>query len=135
MTRRCWMASALLLPVAAQAQARRGADRHALGEKVQLKGKVTKVQLVPGAMPSVVLETGDSTTRVILGSMRYLIEQDFNPKAGDELEVGGFRSGSDVVAVSIRRLSDGRTLKLREQDGSPVWRGARGKASSRGKTQ
>lgn len=51
-----------------------------------------------------------ATTKVISGSVRYLMERDFNPKANDE-----------VVVIGVTLPAHGKVLKLRDGDGRPVW--------------
>jgi hypothetical protein len=100
--------------------------------KVDIKGKVEKVQATPGqGMPSLEIRSGGKTTRVMLGSMRYLMEQDFNPRAGDEAAVHGYRVNGDVIAISV--TVRGKTLRLRDENGWPVWmKGRRGGPPRRG---
>ena len=101
----------------------------AASPKVELKGTIEKVQVARGqGMPSLDVKTGSDTVRVILGSFRYLIEQDFNPKAGAEIHVKGYKVNDDVVAISVSLPSEGKALKLRDEEGRPVWmRGRRGR--------
>jgi hypothetical protein len=96
--------------------------------KVELKGKIENLQVARGqGMPQMEVRTEKGVTRVLLGSFRYLIEQNFNPKAGDEVTVKGYKADDYVVAISVTLESEGRTLKLRDEDGRPVWmRGRRG---------
>ncbi len=98
----------------------------AANAKVELKGKVEKVQMIPGqGMPYLQVRTAQGTARVMLGSMRYLMEQDFNPKAGDEVVVKGYRVQDMVVAVTV--TLGNKVLRLRDERGRPVWmRGRRG---------
>jgi hypothetical protein len=92
--------------------------------KVELKGKIEKIWIAAGTgMPSLEIRTGEKTTRVRLGSMRYLMEQDFRPKAGDEIAVQGYRVEDGVVAITV--TCGGKTLRLRDEAGFPVWRGGR----------
>ncbi|MCC7175287.1 MAG: hypothetical protein IT159_08835 [Bryobacterales bacterium] len=103
--------------------------------KVDLKGTIQSVQLGRGqGAPTLVVKTADATVNVVLGSMRYLMEQDFNPKAGVEVSVHGFQVNSRTVyAISLTLLPGGRTLKLRDEQGWPLWqRGRRGRGGQRG---
>ncbi len=122
----------LIAALAAFAQQQRAHAPIANAPKVDLKGTITKVQATPGeGMPSLELRSGGKTTRVILGSMRYLMEQDFNPKAGDEAAVHGYQVDGDVIAISV--TVRGKTLRLRDEDGRPVWmRGRRGAPPKQG---
>ena len=90
---------------------------------VDIKGKVTKVQIAPGqGMPFVEVEQGSQSSKVILGSMRYLMQQNFNPKAGETVSVKGYRAGADVYAIEVS-VSGGASLQLRDNAGWPVWQG------------
>jgi hypothetical protein len=94
--------------------------------KVELKGKIEKIQLAMGqGMPYLEVRTTDKTVRVVLGSMRYLMEQDFNPKAGDEVAVTGYKVNDGVVAITVTLPASGKVLKLRDDAGRPVWMGRR----------
>ena len=88
---------------------------------VELKGKITKVQVAAGqGMPFIEVDTAGKTSKVYLGSMRYLMEQNFSPKAGSTAVVKGYQSNQDVVAISVA-VDGGQTLKLRDESGYPVW--------------
>jgi len=94
--------------------------------KVELKGKIEKIQLAMGqGMPYLEVRTASNTVRVALGSMRYLMEQDFNPKAGDEVAVTGYKVNDGVVAITVTLPGSDKVLKLRDDAGRPVWMGGR----------
>jgi hypothetical protein len=96
------------------------------GPKVELKGKIEKIQLTMGqGMPYLEVRTSEKTVRVLLGSMRYLMEQDFSPKAGDEVAVTGYKVNDGVVAITVTLPATGKVLKLRDEAGRPVWMGGR----------
>jgi hypothetical protein len=104
---------------------------------VELKGTIAKVQAAAGqGMPFIELQAGGKTSKVFLGSMRYLMEQNFSPKAGETAEIKGYRVNDEIVAISVA-VGGGKTLKLRDESGFPVWtggrRGNRGGAGWRGK--
>lgn len=95
---------------------------------VEIKGKITHVQLAPGRnMPSIEVNTGsERTTTVWLGSMRYMMEQNFSPRAGDAVEVRGFSSKSvkgddEITAISVKLPNASQALKFRDESGFPVW--------------
>ena len=96
---------------------------------VELKGKIGKVQVARGqGMPYIEVESGGQHTKVTLGSMRYLMEQNFNPKAGAEVEIKGYRMADGVVASVITLPAENKTLRLRDESGRPLWMGGpRGK--------
>ena len=98
----------------------------AANPKVELKGRIKSVQVVRGqGMPWLEVEAAGATTRVSLGSMRYLMEQGFNPKAGAEVIVKGYKVGGDVVAISVALPAEGKVLQLRDESGRPLWMGGR----------
>ena len=94
---------------------------------VNISGRITRVDAFrPGqGMPALVVDADGTSTTVTLGSMRYLMQNDFNPKAGAEIQVKGFKVASGVVAVEVRLPASGTTLKLRDENGWPLWRGGR----------
>ena len=90
--------------------------------KVELKGTIERVQIVRGqGMPSLELKTEQGTKRVLLGSMRYLMEQNFNPKAGSEAVVHGFDLDGMVIAQSVEIPKDKIRIQLRDEYGRPMW--------------
>ena len=94
--------------------------------KVEVKGKIEKIWISRGqGMPSLQVRTGDRTVSVALGSMRYLMEQGFNPKAGDEVAVTGYKLNDGVVAITVTLPATGKVLRLRDEAGRPVWMGGR----------
>lgn len=101
---------------------------------VMVEGKIQKVQITPGqGMPFIELQSGESTVKVFLGPVRFLMEQDFNPKAGMTVRVKGYRMNPDIVAISVTIPSEKRTLKLRDEKGWPMWRGGMmGRGAMRG---
>jgi hypothetical protein len=93
---------------------------------VTIDGTIRKVQLAPGqGMPYLEVEVKDAVTKVYLGSMRYLMEQDFNPKAGMPVTVNGYKNEADIIAITVTLPSEKKTLKLRDEKGWPLWRGGR----------
>ena len=106
---------------------------------VELRGKISSVQVARGQrMPFLEIEVNGKTTRVYLGSMRYLMQNDFNPKAGERVEVKGFRRDGDLVAISVTLTSRNKTLRLRDKNGQPLWQsGWRGgyRGGGRGRRQ
>ncbi len=88
-----------------------------------IEGSITRVRAERGrGMPFLVVEAGGSKVKVILGSMRYLLSKDFNPKAGEKVRVEGFAMGADQVMARRVTLPDsGKELELRDKDGRPLW--------------
>jgi len=100
---------------------------------VEMKGKVTKVQIAPGqGMPFLEMEGAGGTDKVLLGSLHYLMQQNFSPNAGDEVVVKGYKTADYVVATSVTLPGENKTLQLRDERGRPVWMGGRGRRGSGG---
>lgn len=99
----------------------------AAAERVEGRGVVERLDLLPGhGLSGMLVKTAQGSTRVQLGSMRFLIERNFNPKAGADVVVKGFRLGEDLVVARTVDLPESRqTIVLRSEDGTPVWRMAR----------
>ena len=94
--------------------------------KVDIKGKIERVRIARGqGMPSLDVRTADKTVNVQLGSMRYLLEQDFNPKAGEEVAVTGYKLNDGLIAITVTLPATGKVLRLRDDAGWPVWMGGR----------
>ncbi len=92
---------------------------------VEIRGTIQQTQILPGqGMPYLVVSQAKQSVRVYLGSMRYLIEQNFNPKVGQEVTVKGFKAADGgVVASTVAITGSDRVLKLRDDNGWPLWRG------------
>ena len=91
--------------------------------KVEVSGTIEKVQIMPGqGMPFLELKNAKGTQRVMLGSMRYLLEKNFNPKAGSVATVKGFLVGDAIVARMVEIPSQKISVQFREEDGTPLWR-------------
>ncbi len=101
---------------------------------VDFRGKIQKVQLTPGqGTPYLEVSAAGKTTKVILGSMRYLMDKDFNPKAGQEVLGRGYKVGEDVYAILAELPAENKTLKLRDENGYPLWiRGRHGQGKGYG---
>lgn len=94
--------------------------------QIELKGRIERVQLARGqGTPSLVVKSGDASIRVFLGSMRYLMEQNFNPKAGADVVVKGYRLRDDVYATRISLPAENKVLQLRDDNGRPLWQRGR----------
>ncbi len=92
---------------------------------VDVKGTVSKVQIAPGqGMPFLELTSTQGSIRLMLGSMRYLMQEDFNPKAGEAIEARGYRmADGTVVGIRVELPGQRKTLKLRDENGWPLWMG------------
>ena len=103
-----------------------GTPASILGQPVELKGKVVSVQITPGeGMPFVTIKTGDQVVKVYLGSMRYLMAQGLNPKVNEEIAVKAYKMDSDFVAATVTLPDQNKTVRLRDENGIPLWRGGR----------
>ncbi|MFB3779310.1 MAG: hypothetical protein ACE141_16960 [Bryobacteraceae bacterium] len=99
--------------------------------RIEIKGKIERIRLGRGqGMPSLDVRTGAKTVSVTLGSMRYLLEKDFNPKAGEEVSVTGYKLDDGIVAITVTLLATNKVLHLRDDSGRPVWMGGRGRGRS-----
>ncbi len=67
--------------------------------------------------------TGTDTVWVHLGPAAYVDAQRVRLAAGDAVRVTGSAAhdGDQAVVLATRVDRDGRTLRLREQDGTPAW--------------
>ncbi len=119
----------VLLAAALPAAAQQGRGRPpASAEKIEITGTIERVQIVPGeGMPFLEIRSRDALHKVYLGSMRYLIEQDFRPKAGVEAFVRGFKVTDGILAIRVEIPSTKTVLQLRDEDGFPLWRRGRGR--------
>jgi hypothetical protein len=122
--------TASLMPLNAQPGITRqnGAAPVSTNPIVEYKGVIRKVHISQGSgMPYLEAQRGKTTTRVYLGSIRYLIAENFNPRSGQELVVRGYQTADSIVAIEVTLPSEKKTLKLRDSKGWPLWRGGRGR--------
>ncbi len=93
---------------------------------VEIHGKIGEVRFAPGQrMPSIVVKSGNEDRTILLGPMRYLMAENFNPKVEDEVSVKAYQTPNGLIAKSVQMIVGGRTLRLRDDAGRPVWRGGR----------
>lgn len=118
MTRRYLLGT---MPLMAWAQA--GVSPMAGRRVVEIKGKITAVRIGTQMMPSLTVETEKGEAKVVLGSMRYLIDKDFNPKVGGTAVVKGFEVEGYIYARTVQVVEQKLYLELRDEQGRPVWRG------------
>lgn len=91
---------------------------------VEIRGTVDRVHIERGAgAPTLDVKTDSGVRTVRLGSMRYLMEQNFNPKAGDEVVVKGYQVSGEIVAIIVRVPAAKREIRFRDENGWPLWRG------------
>jgi hypothetical protein len=93
----------------------------------EVAGRIAKVGIVRGqGMPSLEVKAPDGQIwRVWLGSMRYLVEQGFNPRAGQQVTAKGLKKpGAEELTAYVVSLPEMRqTIRLRDESGRPLWRG------------
>jgi hypothetical protein len=98
---------------------------------VEMKGRIEKVGIARGqGMPSLEVKADSGKTwKVWLGSMRYLMEQNFSPKAGQDVTVKGFPAASafEMTAHTVTLTETKQTIRLRDDQGLPLWRGQMGR--------
>lgn len=94
---------------------------------MDVRGSIAKIQLVAGqGMPFVEVKTTQGTVKLYLGAMRYLMQENFNPKAGEAIEAKGYKMNEQgVVAIRVDLPDSKKSLKLRDENGRPLWMGGR----------
>ena len=91
---------------------------------VQVTGIIEEVHIALGqGMPYIEVKSAYEKTRVYLGSMRYLIAENFSPKAGQPVTLKGYKSTDAVIAIEVTLTAEKKTLKLRDEKGWPLWMG------------
>ena len=105
--------------------------------QLQLKGTVESVSMARGMGPATItLRTNQGTNHAIrLGPVRFLLQKGFNLTVGDQIEVRGFAVGVPAtnLAVEVKNLTSGKTIRLRGDDLRPLWAlWARGRNASAG---
>jgi hypothetical protein len=63
--------------------------------------------------------------------MPFLIAENFNPKAGQEVAVKGYKLEDSILAAQITFVAEKRTVRFRDDQGWPVWRGGFGRGRGR----
>lgn len=100
-----------------------GQDAQSKPQKVELRGTIVSVRASMGqGMPFIEIKTEKGQQRVLLGSMRYLLEHNFNPKAGAAAIVKGFFSEGSFYAQSVSLPDEKSSIELRDDNGIPLWR-------------
>ena len=104
----------------------------ATGKLMGMAGTVEQIHIVPGqGMPYLDVKRGSQITRVYLGPMPFLLVENFNPKAGQEVIVKGYKTENWILAAQITLVAEKRTVKFRDEHGWPLWRGGFGRGSGR----
>ncbi len=68
--------------------------------------------------------TAGDTLTLGLGPLGYWLGHSIAFTPGDEVEVRGFYSADEFEPAVITNLTTGEQVTLRDEEGSPVWRGA-----------
>ena len=104
----------------------------AAGKPIELAGTVGQIHIGAGqGMPYFELKHGTEITRVYLGPMPYLIAENFNPKAGQKVAVKGHKLNDSILAGQITFVAEKRSIRFRDDQGWPVWRGGFGRGRGR----
>ena len=104
----------------------------AAGKLIEIAGTVGQIHIVAGqGMPYFELKRGVEITRIYLGPMPFLIAENFNPKAGQEVAIKGYKLSDSILAAQITFVTEKRTVRFRDDQGWPVWRGAFGRGRGR----
>jgi DNA/RNA endonuclease YhcR with UshA esterase domain len=99
-----------------------------------LSGEVVSVDKIPntkgrGYGVHMTLKTDKETISVHLGPGWYIEKQEVKIKPGDKVEVTGSRITYEgkpaIVAAEVKKGDD--VLKLRDENGFPLWAGGRGR--------
>jgi hypothetical protein len=98
---------------------------------VELSGTISVVHTGAGQGESYVdVRTGGESTRLQLGAMHFLIARDFNPKAGQPVVATGYRTPDGVVAILVSLPAEKKTVRFRDENGRPLWRGGQGRSAA-----
>ncbi|MCP5119405.1 MAG: hypothetical protein GY953_52050 [bacterium] len=74
--------------------------------------------------------TSGDVVKVRIGPMRFLMEQDFSPEVGDEIQLKAFSMTDgneplEAAAITVKLPKKKQEITLRSEDGYPVWSGRR----------
>lgn len=90
-----------------------------------ISGEVVRVDQMAGMAAGVhlLLKTDKETVTVVVGPAAYLDQQKMKIAAGDKVEVTGSRvtRGQGPVIVAAELKKGGQVLKLRDDQGLPLW--------------
>lgn len=68
------------------------------------------------------IDSGSTRYAVHLGNEEYRESIDLNLRAGENAEIKGYISGTDIAVCTI--TSDGKEYTLRDESGRPAWAGS-----------
>ena len=126
-------AIALVATAAFAQQHRRGAGAGSgtppAGPQSVLTGTVVQFLASSGTgMPSLVIQQGGSEQTLVLGPFWFLQNAKFAAVAGDSVEVTVMACSScpsGYAVLSVKNLTSGTTVTLRNADGLPLWQSGR----------
>lgn len=94
------------------------------------KGRITAVYTLSsekglGSKVKFDLKTDDETIRIHVGPSWYILDKGFEFTEGDKIKVTGSRVliGENIVLIASKIVKGGKTLKLRDSKGVPLWIG------------
>lgn len=97
-----------------------------------VSGEITSVETLEGRRGGMgggihaVLKTGSESVSVHLGPQSYLSQQGITVEKGDKVSIRGskitMKDKPVIIAAEITR--NGKTVKLRDDNGMPLWRGS-----------
>ena len=123
MIRRRFIFGSLLCASIALVRAQQSGEPSPSARKVQFTATIEKVQIAARqGMPSLLLKTASGPVKLYLGPMRYLIEEDFRPVAGENVEVEALQTGAEAIAIRVSLTARKVTLRFRDSNGVPLWR-------------
>jgi len=114
----------------------RGGRFYDLKTVTTVKGTVESLETLPIMGPrgakgmewqGLVLKTDKETLNVHLGPVGYASQQGVEPKVGDTIEVTGSKitRGQQTILLAAEVKAQDKVLKLRDEQGFPLWRGWR----------
>jgi hypothetical protein len=93
-----------------------------------LKGVVIKVEIYRGMGPGQILikTTKGDEILVLLGSIRYLMQNGVNLTVSDDVEIRGAESQQasrhEFIAIELKNNTTKKNLRLRDDNLQPLWR-------------
>ncbi|MDE3195951.1 MAG: DNA-binding protein [Acidobacteriota bacterium] len=135
------MVAGSLLMAAAGATSQMRGGRMGMGmyntaTETTIKGTVEEIKN-PARGPMMgehlVVKTADATLEVALGPAQFIESKGFTFAKGDAVEITGSKvtMGQTEYVIALEVVKDGKTLTLRDKDGSPLWAGKMRGAMSR----
>jgi|WetSurMetagenome_2_1015567.scaffolds.fasta_scaffold619409_1 hypothetical protein len=126
---RCMLTCALSLSIHLTLLGQSGTPNQGPSPKIEtLKGVVKKVEIYRGMGPGQILiktAKGDEVL-VLLGSIRYLMQNGVNLTVGDDIEVRGVESQQEskheFIAIELKNITTKKNLRLRDENLQPLWR-------------